>query len=224
MLTMNRWQSAPALVITLSIASSTIAPLVFPAVGTAKPAPIQIAQLFPSPNTPSRLAIPAGVQIPVSYYSSDKIVVLPTETVPLTLTVARNIRSSSGALLIPAGSEVVGKLRPARGGSQFVAEYLVIDGRRTNLSATSEVVTTTQEVRPGTNTSSILTGAAIGAAAAAVISGVTGSRRITFGKVIAGAGAGALGGLLLGRKKADVIVINPDRDLTLTLNRTLALR
>lgn len=223
MLKLSRWQSAPALAVIVGMASCTIAPLSMPAPSVASPAPYTIAQLFPSqPSSNRRVAIPAGTRIPVRYDEAEKVVLLPTETVPLTLVVAKNIRSSSNTLLIPAWSEVKGKLKPADGGSQFVAEEIVLtDGTRLPMRASSRVVTTTQEVRRGANTGSILKGAAIGSAAAAVISGVTGNRKITLGKILIGGGAGAVGGLLLGKKKADVVVVNPDEDLELTLDSSL---
>ncbi|MGA7935054.1 MAG: hypothetical protein WCA35_16020 [Kovacikia sp.] len=222
MIDLNRWQAGPVLVILLGLGSSAIAPFTLPA--TATPASYSVAQLFPQPGVPRRLTIPAGTQIPMQYNEAKKIVVLPTETNPLTLTVARNVRNTYGTLLIPAGSQVKGELRPAEGGSQFHAQELILtDGTRLPIDATSEVVTKTQEVRKG-GSSQILTGTAIGAAAAAVLFGVTGSRRISVGKVLAGAGLGALGGWLLGKQTVDVVVIDPNADLTLTLNSDLVLR
>ncbi|MBD2020025.1 hypothetical protein H6F43_07480 [Leptolyngbya sp. FACHB-36] len=226
MINLRRWKSGSALVVALGMTASTIAPLSVPAAADAQPAPYTIAQLFPSsPSSPSynrRVAIPAGTRIPVQYSQAEKVVVLPTETTPLTLTVARNIRSSSGGLLIPAGSEIRGQLRPSDGGSQFVANEIVFtDGSRLGLNAESKIVRTTREVQPGVSTDAILKGAAIGSGAAAAISGVTGNRRITLGKVLAGTGAGALGGLLLGKRRADVVVVNPNSDLELTLNSSL---
>lgn len=221
---LNYWKSGSALLVTFGMVSSTIAPLSLPAVAVT-PNSQTLAQLFPSQPSARRLAIPAGTRLPVRYDGAEKIVLLPTETLPLTLKIDRNIRASDRTLLIPAGSEVKGKLRPTNGGSQFVADSLVLtNGSQYYLNASSEVVTTTQEVTPGVDTGAVLKGAAIGAAAASVISGVTGKRRITLGKILIGAGAGAVGGLLLGKKKADVIVVNPESDLELTLNSSLALR
>jgi hypothetical protein len=220
---LNPWKSGSALLVTLGMVSSAIAPLTIAAPVAALP-PQTLAQLFPS-QPQRQVAIPAGIRIPVRYDSAEKIVVLPTETAPVTLTVAKNIRSSAGTLLIPAGTQVKGNLKPSDGGSQFVADELIFaNGTRTDLNATSQVVKTTQEVRPGVDTGAVLKGAAIGAAAATVISGVTGKKRITLGKILIGGGAGAVGGLLLGKRKADVIVINPAADLELTLNSALALR
>lgn len=158
------------------------------------------------------------------YDEAEKIVVTPTETMPITLKVAANIRSRSGTILIPAGSEVVGELQPANGGSQFVAEELVRYGIRQPIDATSQVITQTREINRGTNTGSILKGAAIGAAAATAISVLTGDNRAGILEILGGAGLGAVGGVLLGRQKAEVVVINPDTDLNLTLRSSLALR
>lgn len=222
MIDLHRWQTGPALLVTLGIISSAIAPLTTATPVLAKPTS-QIAQVFP--DSYRTVAIPAGTSIPVRYDQAEKIVVAPNETLPLTLIVAKNIRSASGQLLIPARSEVQGRLEPVDGGSQFVAETLILNnGKRYNLDAYSDVVTTTQEVRPGIDTGSVLKGAAIGAGAATIISGVTGRKRITLGKILIGAGVGAAGGVLLGKRREKVVVINPNRDLTLTLNSRLALR
>ncbi len=225
MLDFYRWQTGPALLVSFGLITSAIAPLTTAATAQASPTPQTVAQLFPGSGSHQLVAIPAGTRIPVRYDQAEKIVVAPNETLPLTLLVSRNIRSASGQLLIPAWSEVRGRLEPVQDGSQFVAEELVLtNGSRYSLNASSDVVTTTQEVRPGIDTNSVLKGAAIGAGAAAILSGVTGRRRITLGKILIGAGVGAAGGAVLGKKRERVIVIHPNRDLTLTLNSRLALR
>jgi hypothetical protein len=171
------------------------------------------------------VTIPLGTVLPMRYDKAQKIVVAPTETVPLSLTLASNVRTSNGTILIPVGSQIVGDLKPVEGGSQFIGkELLFTDGRRQLITADSGVINKTQEVKKGGDLSSILQGAAIGSGAAAIISGVTGNKKITVGKVLIGAGVGALGGWLLGNKKTDVIVINPNTDLDITLRSDLALR
>lgn len=206
----------------LGMTSATIAPLAIASAATATPSPYRVAQLFPSQQAPRRLAIPTGTRLPVRYDGAEKIVVSPTETSPLTLLLAKNIRSSSGEILVRSGSQIKGELRPVEGGSQFYAQEIMLEnGTVQPIDATSEVVTKTQEIVPGTNTDAVLKGAAIGAGAATIISGVTGKKRITLGKILIGGGAGALGGLIFGKKRADVIVINPNADLTLTLNSPL---
>ncbi|MBW4468772.1 MAG: hypothetical protein KME45_00005 [Stenomitos rutilans HA7619-LM2] len=224
MVNVRQWQSGTAFAMTLSMATTAIAPLAIASTATAAPSPYLVAQLFPSQTAPRRLAIPAGTQLPVRYDGAEKIVVSPTETSPLTLLLSRNIRSSTGAILVRSGSQIRGELRPVEGGSQFYAQEITLEnGTVLPIDARSEVVTKTQEIVPGTNTDAVLKGAAIGAGAATIISGVTGKKRITLGKILIGGGAGALGGLIFGKKRADVIVVNPNKDLTLTLNSSLAL-
>ncbi len=223
MLHLHHRQAGPALVVIVGLLSGAIAPWTVPSIGMAQQPFPSVAQLPPA--TDSRLAIPAGTKLPVRYDQANKIVILPSETLPLTLTLTKNIRSATGQLLVPAGSQVRGQLQPIAGGSQFVADELIwSDGRRVNMVATSNVITRTMEVRPGVNTNAVWKGAAIGSGAAAIISGLAGNRRITLGKVVLGAGAGALGGLLLGKRQPEeVIVINPTQDLTLTLEASLNL-
>ncbi|MBW4522113.1 MAG: hypothetical protein KME16_20845 [Scytolyngbya sp. HA4215-MV1] len=220
-----RWQSGTALVTAFGIASSTVLPLVIFAPVSASPLPYQVSQLFPSQrrSQANGTRIPAGTVIPVKYEKAEKVIVTPQETSPLTLTVSKNVRSTSGTLLIPFGSQVEGELRPAEGGSQFVAKKLTLpNGTSYDLDASSEVVTRKETIRKGSSTSSILKGAAIGAAAAAIIAEIFGG--IDLKEVLIGAGAGALGGILLGRKSTEVVVIYPDTDLSLTLNSPLTIR
>jgi hypothetical protein len=216
----NPCKSGTAALMALAMSAGVTAPLFMPVSASA--------QLFPQQSSPaprsSQVTIRSGTSIPVRYEEAEKIVVSPDETMPLTLKVAANITNRNGNVLIPAGSLVVGELQPARGGSQFVARELVTyQGNRQPINATSRVINTTQVSR-GTNAGSILKGAAVGAAAAAALGGLTGDRRISTGEVLIGTGVGAAGGAVIGRNKADVVVINPDTDLDLTLRSSLALR
>lgn len=148
-------------------------------------------------NTPAPVAqvspLPAGTRIPVAYTAAERVIVAPGETAPLTLTVAQDIRNSQGTVFIPSGSQIIGQLQPGQGGSQFVASALVVNGHQVPIQATSNVVTTTRNVRDP-NFGSLLGGAALGSAAAAGISGVTGDRNITSGKVLLGTAIGAAAG------------------------------
>lgn len=211
------WQSGCAALMTLAIATGATAPMLM-----STPAS---AQLFPStPGRVNQTTISAGASIPVRYQEAKKIVVSPNETMPLTLKVAANVTNRRGDILIPAGSLIEGELQPADGGSQFVARDLVTyQGKRQEIDATSDVIKTTRLNR-GVNTSSILKGAVVGAAAGAALGGLTGNRRISTGEVLIGTGVGAAGGAVLGRKKAEVVVIEPDKDLDLTLRSSFAVQ
>ncbi|HBL10449.1 MAG TPA: hypothetical protein DD379_03380 [Cyanobacteria bacterium UBA11162] len=229
MLISDRWQSKMALVIALGMAATTTIPILMATPATASSQPYNIGQLFPSQRTPAtpqstRVTVQAGTVISVKSDQAEKIVVTPDETAPVTLTVARDIRSSAGTILIPSGSKIEGELQPVDGGTQFIAEELTLknSNRKLPIEATSEVITETETIDKGTDISRILKGAAIGGAAAAVISEIFGD--IDLIEVLAGAGLGALGSLVLGGgEKAEVVVIYPETDLDLTLQSDLLL-
>jgi len=64
----------------------------------------------------------------------------------------------------------------------------------------------------------------VGAGAAAGIAGVTGDRTIRAGEVLIGAGVGAIAGAVFGGNSVNLIAIDPNTDLTLTLNSDLVIR
>ncbi|BAS54343.1 MULTISPECIES: hypothetical protein [Leptolyngbya] len=228
MLNLKKLQTSTALALTIGVTATGAAPIVFAKDAiAATPAPMKVAQLFPSsPSSPTQTTgafrIPAGTTLRLAYRDAEKILVAPNERLPITLTVPNNIRTSNGTLLIPAGSQVKGEFQPADGGTRFVANTLILNnGNQVALNGQTDLVTRTEEIRRGVSTDAILKGAAIGSGAAAIISGITGNRRITLGKVLIGTGAGALGGLLLGRNRNQVISVNQS-DLNLRLNSALA--
>ncbi len=169
----------------------------------------------------SNYKIPAGTTIPVSY-QQDRIVLMPEETVPVAFDLRTNITAQDGQMLIPANSKVIGEMRPAGNGTQFVAREIVYpDGKRMPFSASSQVIAERETIGRDNRTRDILRNAAIGSGAAAVIAGVTGDRHIEVEEVLAGTGAGLLASLVqrfVGRDSVDVIVVEPETDLNLTLN------
>ncbi|MBW4513849.1 MAG: hypothetical protein KME11_01325 [Timaviella obliquedivisa GSE-PSE-MK23-08B] len=218
MLLRNRWKSGTALTLAMSTLSTIAIPLAFIKPATA--APMQVAQRFPDSW---RNTIPSGTEIPVTF-DKERIIVTPGETAPIELEVAQDITTSGGTVLIPEGSVIEGELEPTGDGTQFVAQSLVIDGRssRTSIDATSNVITRRETINKRSDPK-ILQGAAIGAAAAAVLSEILGS--IDILEVLGGAGLGALASVLIrDREEVEVIVINPQEDLDLTLQSDFALQ
>ncbi|MGF1520529.1 MAG: S-layer homology domain-containing protein [Nodosilinea sp.] len=172
----------------------------------------------------TQASLQAGTTLTMAYADSDKIVVLPDETAALTLTVSQSVTDSAGRVLVPAGSQVVGELRPSAGGSQFVAQELVLTGgQRMAINATSQTVTTTETIRQGASFGQTLAGAILGSGAAAAIARTTGDQNVGTLEVLAGTATGATLARIFGRDRFDVISINPNQDLTLTVNETLML-
>jgi hypothetical protein len=173
-----------------------------------------------------QVLIPEGTTIPVKYENADKKKILVTrdETAPLTLTVSTNVVTDSGKVVIPAGSTVVGQLKPVKTqkGSQFVAQKLVLpSGQEYSINAQSQVITKTETVRKGSTTGAIAKNAVLGGAAAAAVSAVTGDRAVATEEVLGGVAIGSLIGLFFGKSSVDLIVINPDTDLQMTVNQNL---
>lgn len=189
---------------------------------TALQSPYIVGQTAPQPQA---INIPSGTAIPLRYDQANKILLAKNEPnpTPITLTVAQNVVTSDGTVLIPAGSKVSGQLTVAQGAAQFTASQLTLaNGQQVAIAATSDPITTTESVRRGANTGSILKDAVLGSAAAAGVAGVTGNRDITAGKVLIGTGVGALAGLLLGGNRVDLISIRPNSDLNVRLTSDLS--
>lgn len=185
--------------------------------------PYIVGQNGTTPPVQNQVRIPAGNTIAVQY-SKDKILLGPDEKVPLTLTVSQNIANPQGVILIPSGTQVVGELRTVSGGAQFFASQLVFaNGKQVAINGTSKVVTTTEKVDKGISVGKVVQNAALGAAAAAAIAAVTGDRAIATEEILGGAGIGTLLGLFLGRDSVTLASVNPNTDLTVTLNSDLLL-
>ncbi|MDY6806365.1 MAG: hypothetical protein SXA11_21515 [Cyanobacteriota bacterium] len=211
MLKSNRWLSGTSVVLALGMTMTAVAP-------TIKVDPA-LAQ-YPRPSY-QQLKIPAGTYIAVEY-EKEKIVITPDESMSVSLKVKQDIRSVRGTVLIPRGSEIIGELKPAYGGSQFIAEQVIVnDAKKYSLDAISRVITETQRIDRGASAGEILRGAAIGGAAATALSGILGDKAIATEEILGGAGIGAIAGAILGRNKTEVIVIRPEEDLNLRLRSDL---
>ncbi len=151
-----------------------------------------------------RGTVTAGTTIPVSYSDAQEIVLRPDETVDLTLRVATDIQDTNGAIAIPAGSRIVGKLVPANGGSQFVAQTVVINGQQYGINASSGIAQTTRSVRE-VSLAKTLAGAALSTGAAAIIGGTSGDRLHNAGNLILAGTVGAAVGTNQGRNLGSAI-------------------
>lgn len=185
------------------------------------------SQLF---SNPSQRNIPVGTSIPVFYNDGETIKISANESRTLSLNVASNIRQADGTILVPAGSEITGQLRPSGNGVQFFAQQITLNnGQRLALNATSRELTNFQSENEGASTSDIITGTLAGAGTATIIAGITGDRTIDALEVLGGAAFGALAGWglpqagIIGGGTKEVMMIDPSQDLTLTLQSPLLL-
>lgn len=224
----TQWQSRTAAILALAISASAIAPLFQSEAASAQNRLPRVPQTNVSSQQLSA-AVPAGTTIQVRFNEAEKVIVTPQETKSLTLQVSRAVTSRNGTILVPTGSQIVGQLQPARGGTQFVASELIVapgqrQERRYSVNGRSRIVTRTERVRQGASTGNIIKGAAIGGAAAAALAALTGDRALATEEILGGTGLGALGGLLLNRRQVDVVLVYPNQDLAVRLDSELALR
>ncbi|AFY44970.1 hypothetical protein [Nostoc sp. PCC 7107] len=223
-----RIKSGAAAFMAIALTTGAIAPII-----TVAPAQAQY-NLGQSRST----TIPANVTLPVTY-EKEKVVVTPGESMSLKLRIANDIIDRNRNVLIPAKTEVIGRLEPVdlygrnspnnsnadnSKGVRFVASELIFpSGRRLPINANSRTITETEKISKGADTGQILTDAAIGAGAATVISLLTGNRRIEVLEPVIGGAAGAAASVLLRKKQADVFVLRPEEDLDITLTSNLVI-
>jgi hypothetical protein len=165
----------------------------------------------------SRLLLRAGDRVSTAYREAETIYLDPNETRPFTLQIDTAIRDAYGSTLIPAGSLIAGQFQPAGGGTQFVADALVVGDRSFPLAASSEILAARRDPRQ-VSTGAILTDAAIGAGAGAVLGGILGDRAIATEEVLGAAAAGVLIGNVTAPK---AILIRPDTLFDLRLTQDL---
>ncbi len=157
-----------------------------------------------NPVAQASRGLPAGTEILVNYADAKRVIVSSEESIPLTLTAVEDVLDASDTVVIPAGSKIVGELQPRDGGSQFVAEELVIGDRRVPIRATSDVITRTKSTKDPSLVA-LARNSVLGAAAAAGISGLVGNKTITAQKVIPGAVLGAAIETNKGRKTTSIV-------------------
>jgi hypothetical protein len=215
--------SSVALLTALSLGTGTVSQLMgFESPAAARTvaqqngtlSPVTVAQNFSSGR------IRRGTVLDLAEPNGKRIIVTPNDTARVTLVTTQSIRSQSA--VIPEGTKIEGEFRPARDGTQFVAQRIIFrDGTSQNIDGRSNIVNYRTTVKKG-NSDRIWQGALVGGGASVLISSVV--TKPGIGKTLAGAGAGALAGYLLGRgKKTEVIVVRPNEPLTLTLDSDLIL-
>lgn len=210
------WQSKTALLIALGMTSIAAVPILISTPAMAGKPDI-VGQISQS----SQVIVAAGTTIPIRYDNAETIIMTPKETVPVTLVVATNIRSNQRRILIPQGSQVKGQLRPVSGGTQFFAQELILanSNQRLPIDARSEIIAQTKTTNPRTNPN-IFKDAAVGAGAGALLGAIFGG--IRTGQVLAGAGiGGGVAALEQRRRETELVLIDPDTELHLTLQADL---
>ncbi len=206
---------------------SSIAALMMLSVGATSAVPVlMLSEPATARIVSPRLArvVPAGTSLPLKQPDGKRIIVTPDETVRVTLVTTEEVRSRRDNTVIPAGTRVRGEFRPTNGGTAFYADRIELPSGDRNIIGRTNVINNRRTIKKGVNTDRIWQGALVGGGAATVISALV-TRPGVF-KTLAGAGAGALAGWLIGRnggQARDVIVVDNNDFLDLRLEEDLLL-
>ena len=125
--------------------------------------------------------LPAGTVLSLRYPGSKALPLQAAQPRQEVLVLQNSLRDQSGNLIAPAGTEVLGKFETSGGGSRFIAQAILLQGRNVAIAAQSEVLEGTRKV----SDNRLIRNSGIGAVAGAILGGLSG------GNVVGGAAAGA---------------------------------
>lgn len=158
-----------------------------PAVTASDPESTSVPFGEPLPNAQATAPIdpqvwlPANTQLALQYPRQEKLELDSDMTWQEVLLLSQDVQDQrTGAVILPAGTQVIGRFETGRYGSRFVAQAISLQGRNVKLTAESDVLTGTRDV----SEDALLRNSGIGAAAATVVSGFSGVG------LLAGAAAG----------------------------------
>lgn len=115
--------------------------------------------------------IPVGTRLALQYAGSEPLVLAEQAPVYEVLTVVGDVYTDRGTLLLPAGTQVLGRFEGFdESGRRFVSQVVIRDGDRLPLLAESDWITGS----PQPNGTNIAVGSSIGAAAITLLTGFSG--------------------------------------------------
>jgi len=216
-----------ALAVTLAL--STGSPVLAQSLSAIPPLPIdpgwRAITPQPLPYTSPQFSLQSGLQLRAgevlgaSYSSSEPLYLGVNETRAVSFVLTDPLRDRNNMIVVPAGSVVEGQFQPAPGGSQFVSRSVVVNGRSFPLYAQSSVIRSQKDPRQTTG-EAILGHSLIGAGVGVLLGGLTGDRVIATEEVL---GAAALGAVIGNVSAAEMVVVQPNQPLNLTVTQDLQL-
>ena len=161
----------------------------------------------PQPSGPppalTDVVLPAGTLLELRYPGPGPLEIKPDAQVQAVMVLETDLRDPEGRLVVPAGTQMVGRFEPTETGQRWVSEALIIGERQVILSSTSDYLASSPQVSAGT----MAMGTGIGALALTVLTGFT--------------GVGLLGGALLG---ATTVVGSAPQQVVLQPNDMIEVR
>jgi len=125
--------------------------------------------------------LPAGTRLVLQYPGSEPLALKSGVAQQEVLLLQTEVRDRNGAVVIPRGTQVIGRFESDRGGSQFITQAISLRGRNVPFTAKSTSLDGKLEV----SEDKVVKHSALGAIAGALVGGVSG------GDILGGAAAGA---------------------------------
>ncbi|MBE9178784.1 hypothetical protein IQ268_09455, partial [Oculatella sp. LEGE 06141] len=151
-------------------------PLPGQSLSTARPAEPTTVAVAPT----ATVLIPSGAVLRLRYPGEAALELSDNEARQEVLLLEQSIVDQAGAVIVPQGSEVLGRFETGQQGSKFIAQALSVGGRNLLLQAESDVLQGDRQV----SNNNVLLNSALGAIAGTLLGGVGGG-------LVGGAAAGA---------------------------------
>jgi hypothetical protein len=159
----------------------------------------------------TEILIPSGTVLSLRYPGEEPLELSGDRSRQEVLVLAQAVRDDQGNILVPAGSEVLGRFESGRNGSRFIAQAITLEGENVLLRARSATIE--GEGRRQVSRGRMTRNSTLGGVAGIVLGGITGIGLIPA--IIAGAAGGA-GGTYLNSPRPAVIEPNQVIDVQLT--------
>lgn len=158
-------------------------------------------------NNSYHQAIAAGTRIPVRSLNLERILITEEETLSLGVIISADLYSRQGKIILPSGSQITGELQPVKGGIQFITYDVYYQDQIYPIQAISQVISRRQRIESQEDILKLGKEILMGKEASQSVATLL-SRQVELRE---------LAEWILGRLSIDLILIYPNRDLTLTL-------
>ncbi|GAB4218425.1 MAG: hypothetical protein OHK0012_27410 [Synechococcales cyanobacterium] len=167
----------------------------------------------------SGLQLRAGEVIGATFPGSQPLYLGTNETRALQMVLSEPLRDRLGNTIVPAGAIIEGQFQPTQGGSQFVSRSVIINNQSYPLYAQSSVIRSQKDPRQ-TSGEAIVGHSLMGAGVGVLLGGFTGDRVIATEEVL---GTAVLGAVVGNVTASEMVVVNPNSPLNLTVTQDLQL-
>ncbi|MEP0910514.1 AMIN domain-containing protein [Leptolyngbya sp. GB1-A1] len=132
-------------------------------------------------NSTSGVLLPSGTVLSLRYQGEETLNLSSDYPLQEVLVVDRDVRNQEGQIIVPAGSQVIGRFETGSSGSEFIAQAISIDGESFLLNGRSNKLSGDRQL----SSNQMMQNSAVGAVAGTLLGAVTGVG------LIAGIAAGA---------------------------------